>query len=121
MTNKIQTLLDTYVKLINRESAKLLELVAEELMSLSDESVKITRDIFDKKKEWKEVAEEVKKLESKKDRLKQIETEANEKMNSATSRAAESLTLHKVLTNREKVLDARETELKIKERRKRNE
>lgn len=102
---------------IKGEVDKLLDSVNKDVQSVIDLAVEYQRKAEESRIEWKQVNEEVIKLKGTRDALKKREEEVDLKIQKANTEEESLLALHKVLENRKKMLDAREEEIVVRERR----
>jgi len=96
----------------------LLKSVTEDVKELVEISNLYVKRIEKSKLEWKEINEEVGKLKEGRDLLKDREGRINAKADRVNEEEGNLVKLHEVLENKRKLLDKREQDIKIKERRK---
>ena len=117
ITENIKTVSSKGLDVLRSETEKLLKLLSDDLSKLVEESNKYKKIIEESTIEWGNVKKEIKVLEDQKNAIQTKVNEANELIVKSKEESESLLTLHKVLDNRKKILDAREEEIKVKERR----
>ena len=114
ITNNIKLLSSKSLENIKFEIDKLLGLISADIQKLVDISNQYVKKIEESKLTWGMVKEEVEKLESRKEKLVERETEVDNKIKRANEQEVDLANLHDVLERRRKVLDIREQELNKK-------
>jgi len=117
ITENIKTVSSKGLDILRLETDKLLELLSSDLNKIIEESNKYKKIIEEDTIKWESIKREIKILEDQKVGIQSKVDEANELIKKSKEEAESLLNLHKVLDNRKKVMDAREEEIKVKERR----
>lgn len=104
-------------KLIQEEYVKLGEQTIEEIQKLVTEANEYVKKISILKSQYGTADQEVKNLLGRKELMEEKEKDIEERLTNVIQREDQADELMKVLKNRQNILDERERELKLKERR----
>ena len=117
ITENIKTVSSKGLDVLRLETDKLLELLSKDLAKITEESNRYKKIIEEDTVKWEAIKREIEILEVQKEIIQSKVDEANELIKKSKEESESLLELHKILDNRKKVLDAREEEMRQKERR----
>lgn len=99
------------------EYGKIFKLATDELQKIIEEANLYQRKISEMKSDWGKIDNEIKTLLEKKEMLMEKEIDIESRLASVVEREGQIAAMVKIQTNRQNMLDEKEKELKIKERR----
>ena len=117
ITENINTVSSEGLGVLRLETDKILDLLSKDLNKIIEESNRYKKIIEEDTIKWEAIKKEIEILEAQRINIQSKVDEANELIKKSKEESESLLELHKILDNRKKVLDAREEEIRQKERR----